>query len=252
MKLSEVKSPIRLLLYGPPGCGKTHAFGLIAEQGYKVHILSYDNGLATLQNQGLPEEVKDRIEVYPCTGVQEIRDFFAGKLIDPKTLSLDSVVAIDSGSALDAIFREEITAACGIKWESANLKTRGNTQNFYGILGNRWSVIFSNIRRITTFHFVLTSQFRSTAEYDAEGSIIPNSDYYAPEIGTKNFSVSVGEYFDEVWFGRSEGLKRIWETSNIPVRQAIAKSRHGFKRGTSQELIANLFPRIGGPREKLD
>lgn len=251
MKLSDLQSPVRLLLYGPPGCGKTHALGIIAEQGYNVHILSYDNGLATLKSQGLSKEAQDRIEIYPGTGLKEIQEFFSGKIIPPETLNLNSVVVIDSGSAVDAVFREEIAQNCNIKWEAANLKARGNVQNFYGILGNRWALIFNNIRRIKSFHFVLTAQFRSTVEYDENGNAIPNTDYFAPEVGTKNFSIGLGEYFDEVWFGRTEGFKRIWETSAIPIRQAIAKSRHNLKRGPSEELISQLFPRIGGPREKI-
>lgn len=248
MKLSELSSPVRLMLYGPPGCGKTYTIGLIAEQGYKVHILSYDNGLATLQNSAWSKAVEENIEVYQCTGISELREFFAGKLIPPASLNLQSVVVIDSASALDAIFREEISESCGIKWEAANLKARGNVQNFYGILGNRWVAIFNNIRRIKSFHFVMTAQFRSTAEYDNDGNPIANTDYFTPEIGTKNFSIGLGEYFDEVWFGRTEGLKKIWETSSIPIRQAIAKSRRGLARAEGKTLIENLFPRIGGSR----
>ena len=239
LKLSDINSPVRMLLYGPPGCGKTHALGLIAARGYKVHIMSYDQGLRTLKN--FPAEVQENINIYPCESIAELRDFFAGKLIPFASLSLKDVVALDSASALDAIFREELTTVCKIKWDAADLRSRGNVQNFYGMLGNRWSVIFNNIRRIKTFHFVMTAQFRSTAEYDDSGNVIPNTDYFAPEIGTKNFSISLGEYFDEVWFGRSDGLKKVWETSNVPIKQAIAKSRSGLARGESQALISQLF-----------
>ena len=55
----KAEKPIKMLVMGDTGTGKTGALASLANTGYKLHILDYDNGLDILSTKVKPEFLKN-------------------------------------------------------------------------------------------------------------------------------------------------------------------------------------------------
>lgn len=55
----KAEKPIKMLVMGDTGTGKTGALASLANAGYKLHILDYDNGLDILSTKVKPEFLKN-------------------------------------------------------------------------------------------------------------------------------------------------------------------------------------------------
>jgi hypothetical protein len=67
-KLTAKKTPVKLLLIGNSGTGKTAALACLAKAGFKLAIADFDNGLDILQDPKiLPEEYRDNIDYITFT-----------------------------------------------------------------------------------------------------------------------------------------------------------------------------------------
>lgn len=257
-------APQRVMIYGPPKAGKTKLLADLVNAGYEVILFDLDNGWQVLLNWVKPEFF-DKVTIIqiPDTqkdpvGIVTVGKFFEAPVTTPihicekhgkagcvvckvgvdkiTTLQKDkfgpkTVVAIDSVSQLTAS-----AVAFAAKGILANLFTNHQKIEWdhYNHEGMLLSAVMSQVQH-AKFHVICIS-------HDLMVKFPDGSEKLVPQLGTKNFSINAGKFFDHVirLEVASGGHRAISSTTYSP------KMYTGTRSGLSMEKGATLLELLEG------
>lgn len=213
------KKPIKMLVMGDTGTAKTGALASLANAGYKLHILDYDNGLDILSTTVKPENLKNveyetladkrkvvNGEVIPAFGAKAFARGLA--LLTEwanKYTSLEDVIVIDSLTFMSDAALEFVQAGAGHLGKQPEIQ--------------EWGMAMSKIEDMLS---ILYSE-------DVQCNVIINSHikYIQDEstgimkaqintLGTK-LPPKVGRYFNHMILAQMQGSKRVFKTKATQI-----------------------------------
>ena len=232
----------RILLFGPPGIGKTHAVGELAKAGYTIHYFDFENGKKTLFN--LPVEAQSNIEYYriPDTAhFPEAGKFmmaFAklqGKITFCETHGkIGCLVCKNSGAPTVAFDMSQMTSKDVVVFESLTKislsvmntlfkesKREPDTKPEWDDYGRQGQIIES----ILAFF----EQCNTNVIFTSHPMDVMKDEKYdctAPIAGTSVRSANAGKFFDHCILMRMEGSKRVMYSKPDKLPKYRIKSRY--------------------------
>lgn len=231
----KAEKPIKMLVIGDSGTGKTGALASLANAGYHLHILDYDNGLDILSTTVKPEFLAN-VEYETLT---EKKKSVNGRIIPegmPKAFtrglalltewgnkytSLNDVIVIDSLTFMSDAALEHVQAGAGHLGKNPEIQEWGLAMN---LIEDMLSILYSE---------------------DIKCNVIINSHVkYLEDEGTKTIKAQVntlgsklppkvGRYFNHMILATMEGSKRIFRTK--------ASMTMGLK-SPNPEKVADKYP----------
>lgn len=210
----KAEKPIKMLVIGDSGTGKTGALASLANAGYKLHILDYDNGLDILSTTVKPEFLKN-VEYETLT---EKKKSVNGMIIPvgmPKAFtrglalltewgnkytSLDDVIVIDSLTFMSDAALEHVQAGAGHLGKNPEIQEWGMAMN---LIEDMLSILYSD---------------------DIKCNVIINSHVkYLEDEGTRTIKAQVntlgsklppkvGRYFNHMILATMANSKRVFKT----------------------------------------
>lgn len=248
--LSELNEaePVKMLVIGDSGGGKTGSLASLVKAGYRLHILDFDNGTAILgklldkesQSRVEIEKFQDKMKATP-TGlvVDGMPKAFVGSL---KTLTewtgkykdKKDIIVIDSFSFLSNAAMRYTLAQAGRPNGPAQLQDWGIAQNY---LTNVLSLLYSSditcsVLILAHIKYLEADGGLKQAQVNTLGSALPPT---------------VGRYFNNmVWVGMYGG-KRVIKTKASPT-MALKTSAPGLVKD-QYELetgMAEIFKALEG------
>ena len=216
------QSSKRLLIYGPPGSGKTQLMGTFPDP----FIIDTDRGLKTLEKEGLlppPHRILELDRESECFQIVcdiliRLRDGMEPfKENPPKTVCIDSVSKL--GDFLLYQFMQNPSRAKDAKLGPRDYNYQKATFAHWGVLLNQMTTIF-DIAKDLTINVVATAGVRT--EEDAEGSPVESNPYL---LG--RFREIIGHCFDEFLYMEVTGAGKNlhYEAHSVPYRYHKGKTR---------------------------
>lgn len=215
---NEIKRQ-KVLIYGPPKAGKTAFVGKLAEEGYTLYWMDLESGIKTLLNpEILKPEFRQNIKVVNIPDTREVpvgfdairRTLRGGKVkfcykhgvhqcplclkestakwadeFDLNTFGDKDVLVIDSWSQATDSAANKITLKEWKKDDEYKLSF-----NDYGAQGMYLKEVLSRIQASNANICVLA--------HEVDGEKSDSKEKIVPMSGTRNFSLTVAKYFDEV------------------------------------------------------
>jgi hypothetical protein len=213
------KKPIKMLLMGDTGTAKTGSLASLANAGYKLHILDYDNGLDILSTTVKKECLKN-VEYETLTEKKKVVNGEVLPAFSPKAFSkglalltewankytsLEDVIVIDSLTFMSDAALEFVQAGTGHLGRQPEIQ--------------EWGIAMSKIEDVLA---ILYSE-------DVQCNVIINSHikYIQDEstgimkaqintLGTK-LPPKVGRYFNHMLLAQMQGSKRILKTKATAI-----------------------------------
>lgn len=247
--LSEIqdKEPIKMLVIGDTGGGKTGGLASLVQAGYRLHILDFDNGTAIL-GKLLSKEDQAKVEV------EKFQDKFkstpAGLILDgaPKAFvnslkiltewstkykDKKDIIVLDSFSFMSNAAMRYTLACAGRPNGPAQLQDWGVAQNY---ITNVLSLLYSSD---ITCSVIINAHIKYL---EADGGGLKQA-----QVNTLGSALppTVGRYFNNmVWVGMV-GSKRIIKTKASPTMclktssPGSVKDQYDLETGMAQ-LFADL------------
>ena len=222
MFLSELKEklPIKMLLIGDTGAGKTGALASLVKAGYKLHILDFDNGVPVIASFLTPEETKsvevevltDKMKVLP--NGQVIPDglpkaFSEGMKILTKWSeqygSKQDIIVIDSFTMLSNAAMRYTLAMAGRPAGPAQIQDWGVAQNY---LTQVLALLYSTDVKCNV---IINAHIKYL-----EGE---NGGMKVAQVNTLGSALppTVGRYFNNMFWAGLIGMKRVIKTKASPT-----------------------------------
>lgn len=211
---------VKVMVYGPPKSGKTALVGKLAEAGYKLHWCDLENGIKTLLNpQMLKPEFRKNVSVinipdhrFSPVAITTMAEILKGRKtricynhgrvtcpvcskdqaskwaeVNLSEFTDRDILVIDSLSQLGESARNKVTLAEISKPGGEEYKP---TFNDYMAQGTQLSGVLGQIQ-VCNLNIIVISHEIDVEKDDKKEKIVPTS-------GTRNFSSTVGKYFDAV------------------------------------------------------
>ena len=210
-KVITENSPQRILIYGPPKCGKSVAAGMLAKY-FRVIYIDIENAVSALKNN-IPEQFQENIDYYKLNDSQDnpvaiklLPDIMKGKAVTmcarhskaacmdcrkaglaPETIQLSNVTT-NTVVVLDS-FTQLTDSVMGLVGADLDLDDKFQYDH-WGEVGRRLNNLMSTIQ-VAPYHIVAISHEQIVT--------MPNKvEKLVPTLGTRNTSKSVGRYFDHL------------------------------------------------------
>jgi hypothetical protein len=239
MKLSQVATNAthRILIYGPPKCGKTKLVGELAKE-FKLLWFDLENGWVTLTT--LPSEYQENIELIriPDTrsfpvGVETMLKVIKGGPVDIceehgkvtcmlckkdskptirvclNEMQEDTVLVIDS---LTQFTNSAIANITKDKPDDYKLQ-----HDDWGNLGKLCDILLSHIQQ-AKFNVVCITHETEAEMEDGKNKLVPTA-------GTRNFSRNTAKYFDHVIYAEVKNRKHTFGSSTTYGINMVTGSR---------------------------
>lgn len=212
----------RLLVYGPPGAGKTRLAGTFPDP----FLIDTDRGLATLDKEGLLPPDHRILELRKDDECFEIIMDILIRLRDnkepfqndrPKSLIIDSVSQL--ASFLMMKFMENPSRAKNSKLSSRDPAYQKPVYDHWGVLLNQMKIIFDTTKDINC-HVAATSGVK--VEYDQDGNRIGGLPYV-----DGRYKEIIGHCFDDFLYMEVTGSGRNlhYEAHAVHYKGNSAKTR---------------------------
>lgn len=251
--------PLRILLIGPFGVGKTYLVGYLSKRlqeltGKGIKLFDFDLGWQTLKSAGFSLDVTSYLVNPERKGeaFEEFESDFHEYLANPGNYSgfgIDNLTTFQ-GCGMDYVFSiNQISRRLGIL---AN-------ENDYGVLVTTLTQVLPQILQISRHSvFIMTAHTRMMENKDTgEVKIMP-------AISGRSLPSQIGGWFNEVWFLKAEGyrgdVQRVAQTASgnqvdcksqiagmpyeLPVLIAVEKAliAYGINQQPTQETLDLLAP----------
>lgn len=236
------EKPIKMLVMGDSGTGKTGALASLANAGYKLHILDYDNGLDILSTTVKPEFLKN-VEYETLT---EKKKSVNGMIIPagmPKAFSrglalltewgnkytsLEDVIVVDSLTFMSDAALEHVQAGAGHLGKQPEIQEWGMAMS---LIEDILSILYSDDIKCNV---IINSHIKYIQD---EGTGITKAQVNT--LGSK-LPPKVGRYFNHMILATMEASKRIFKTK--------ASMTMGLK-SPNPEKVADKYPIESGLAE---
>jgi len=222
MLLTEIKEklPIKMLMIGDTGAGKTGALASLVKAGYKLHILDFDNGVPVIASYLTPDEAKN-VEVEILTDKMKVlangqvtvdglpKAFTEGlkKLTEwaNKYTSKQDIIVIDSFTMLSNAAMRYTLAMAGRPAGPAQIQDWGTAQNY---LTQVLAMLYSTD---VACNVIINAHIKylegegggmKVAQVNTLGSALPPT---------------VGRYFNNMFWAGLIGTKRVIKTKASPT-----------------------------------
>lgn len=216
-------SVTKLLLVGDSGTGKTGSLASLAEAGYNLRILDFDNGLDILRHLCSPEALA-KIEYETCTDIYSSKSgkpvvtkaeawARAMKLLDSwhegvVKWSADDILVIDSLTLLGRAVMNYVMYLNGKIGQRPQIQHWGEAMD---LLESLLAQLYSDAVKCNV---IITSHISYVESDDGGGAIAG----YPSALGNK-LPPKVGRYFNSMLLARTVGSKRVIETTSQPKIQ---------------------------------
>lgn len=206
--------PIKMLFMGDTGTGKTGALASLANAGYKLHILDYDNGLDILSSKIKPEFLKN-VEYETLTEKKKAingqvlfqgtpKRFAKGLQLltewSGKYTSLDDVIVIDSLTFMSDAALEHVLAGAGHTGKQPEIQEWGLAMS---LIEDVLSILYSADLQCNV---IVNSHIKYIQD---EGTGIVKAQINT--LGSK-LPPKVGRYFNHLIMAQMQGTKRVFKT----------------------------------------
>jgi len=238
------QSTERILLFGVPGVGKTHAIGELAEAGYNVYYFDFENGKKTLFS--LPNEAQANIEYFRVPDTAHV----------PKAAKFMMAMAKLNGKIRFCETHGDINCLV--------CKNKGGEYNEFDMasLGSNDVVVFESLTKISlsVMNTLLKESNREPDskptwdDYGRQGLIVESilaffeqcntnvvftshpmdvmkDEKYectAPIAGTSARSANISKFFDHVILLRMEGVRRVMYSKPERLPKYRVKTRYNI------------------------
>lgn len=221
MFLSELKEkqPIKMLLIGETGAGKSGSLASLVKAGYRLHILDFDNGCQILGNLLTPEEAKNvEVEVLTdkmkATGLGMIPDGQPKAFMKGLQLLTDwcnkykdkkDIIVLDSFTMFSNAAMRFTLAQAGRVAGPAQIQDWGTAQNY---ITNVLAMLYSSDVECN----VIINAHIKYLEGEGGGLKIA-------QVNTLGSSLppQVGRYFNNMFWAGQVGMKRVIRTKASPT-----------------------------------
>lgn len=231
----KAEAPIKMLIMGDTGSGKTGALASLANAGYKLHILDYDNGLDILATTVKPEFLKNvefehlmekrkvvNGQVLPASAP---RAFSKGLSLltewGNKYKSLDDIIVIDSLTFMSDAALEHVQAGAGHIGKQPEIQEWGMAMN---LIEDVLSILYSSD---IACNVIINSHIKYIQD---EGTGIVKAQINT--LGSK-LPPKVGRYFNHMLWAGMVGSKRVFKTK--------ASAQMGLK-SPNPAKVADQYP----------
>lgn len=230
------EKPIKMLVMGDTGSGKTGALASLANAGYKLHILDYDNGLDILSTTVKPENLKN-VEyetlsekrkvvngiVLPANGLPKAFSKGLALLTEwgNKYTSLQDIIVIDSLTFMSDAALEHVQGGAGHLGKNPEIQEWGLAMN---LIEDMLSILYSTDIQCNV---IINSHIKYIQD---EGTGIVKAQINT--LGSK-LPPKVGRYFNHMLWAGMVGSKRVFKTKASPVM--------GLK-SPNPEKVADQYP----------
>lgn len=210
----KAEKPIKMLVMGDTGTGKTGALASLANAGYKLHILDYDNGLDILSTKVKPEFLKN-IEYETLTEKKVARggqvliqgtpkSFAKGLQLltewSTKYTSKEDVIVVDSLTFMSDAALEHVQAGAGHTGKQPEIQEWGLAMS---LIEDVLSLLYSDDLKCNV---IVNSHIKYIQD---EGSGIVKAQVNT--LGSK-LPPKVGRYFNHLIMCQMQGTKRVFKT----------------------------------------
>lgn len=211
--------PIKMLLMGDTGTAKTGALASLANNGYKLHILDFDNGLDILSTTVKPEFLKN-IEYETLTEkkravngtvlIQGTPKSFARGLAlltewGTKYTSKEDVIVIDSLTFMSDAAMEHVLAGAGHTGRQPEIQEWGLAMS---VLEDVLSILYSDDIKC---HVIVISHIKYLSD-EGTGMVKAQINTLGSKLPPK-----VGRYFNHLLQTVMVGTKRVIKTKGSAI-----------------------------------
>lgn len=215
----KTEKPIKLLLMGDTGTGKTGALASLANAGYRLHILDYDNGLDILSTSVDPDKLKN-IEYETLTEKKKAvngtvliqgtpKGFSKGLALltewSQKYTSLEDIIVIDSLTFMSDAALEHVLAGNGHTGKQPEIQEWGLAMS---LIEDVLSILYSTDVQCNV---VINSHIKYIQD---EGTGLVKAQINT--LGSK-LPPKVGRYFNHMLCAGFQGSKRVLFTKATPM-----------------------------------
>lgn len=239
----KAKTPIKMLIMGDTGSGKTGALASLANDGYKLHILDLDNGLDILSTT----VKKENLENVEFETITEKRKLIGGKMLPAsglpqvfakslKTLtdwsnkytSLQDIIVIDSLTFLSDAALEHVQGGAGHLGKNPEIQEWGMAMQ---LIEDILQLLFSTDVQCNV---IINSHIKYLQD-EGTGMIKAQINTLGSKLPPK-----VGRYFNHMIWAGMVGSKRVFKTKASAVM--------GLK-SPNPEKVADQYPIESGLAE---
>lgn len=251
-KLSHIKrQPTeRILLYSPPGFGKTHLIGELATAGYTLHYFDFENGKKTLFE--LPIEAQENINYYRIPDTSHVPK--AGKFLLAFAKLGGKVTFCEThgdilcpackraGIPLVEFDMSAMTSKDVVVFESLNKVQLSVMNNLFKDSKREpdakaeWED-FRRQGQIVESILSFFEQCNTNIIFTSHPLDVYKDDKYectVPIGGSSTVSQNTNKYFDHCVYIRMEGSKRVLYSQNNKIPKLRVKSRYNIDLSTTQ------------------
>lgn len=211
----KTEKPIKMLIMGDTGTAKTGALASLANAGYKLHILDYDNGLDILSTTVQPDklcnveyetlsEPRKAVNgvILPAGGLPKAFTKGLAKLTEwaNKYTSLQDIIVIDSLTFMSDAALEHVQGGAGHLGKNPEIQEWGLAMN---LIEDVLSILYSDDVKCNV---IINSHIKYIQD---EGTGIVKAQINT--IGSK-LPPKVGRYFNHMLLATMAGTKRVLKT----------------------------------------
>jgi hypothetical protein len=243
MENHQAQDRVQILLAADSSSGKTSSLATLANAGYKLRILDFDNGLDVLRSHlsddGLAnvhfKTLRDDIEAAKPTAWKEFRKVLKdgwtetdenGEVVEelgrPRDWGTDMVLAIDSATFMTSALKHEILAL------NQDKMTSQLSQPQWGDVSRH----MTNLLESLTSHrygcnMIITATTIAVEDANGVSKMYPN-------IGSKPFAQSVSSFFNNVI-----GIKSMAKGRKL---RTVSDGRQEYKNTNPRHVPAEMDP----------
>lgn len=210
----KADKPIKMLYMGDTGTGKTGALASLANAGYKLHILDYDNGLDILSTAVKPEFLKN-IEYETLTEKKKAvggtvliqgtpKSFARGLALltewSGKYTSKEDIIVIDSLTFMSDAALEHVLAGAGHTGRQPEIQEWGLAMS---LIEDVLSILYSDDLKCN----VIVNSHIKYIQDEGSGMVKAQINTLGSKLPPK-----VGRYFNHLIMGQMVGTKRVIKT----------------------------------------
>lgn len=215
----KAEKPIKMLYMGDTGTGKTGALASLVNNGYKLHILDYDNGLDILSTTVKPEFLKN-VEYETLTEKKKAvngtvliqgtpKSFAKGLALltewGSKYTSKEDVIVIDSLTFMSDAALEHVLAGAGHTGRQPEIQEWGLAMS---LIEDLLSILYSDDIKCN----VIVNSHIKYIEDEGTGMVKAQINTLGSKLPPK-----VGRYFNHLIMGAMQGPKRIFKTKGSAI-----------------------------------
>lgn len=213
------EKPIKMLIMGDTGTGKTGALASLANHGYKLHILDYDNGLDILSTKIKPEFLKN-VEYETLTEKKKAvngtvliqgtpKGFAKGLSLltewSGKYTSKEDVIVIDSLTFMSDAALEHVLAGAGHTGQQPQIQEWGLAMS---LLEDVLSILYSDDLKCN----VIVNSHVKYLQDEGTGLVKAQINTLGSKLPPK-----VGRYFNHLIMAQMVGSKRVFKTKGTAM-----------------------------------